>query len=80
MPKVPRLSRRAGLPLSALRRVACMTKDGRIRADGVIRGFDVFRIKSPEESKAPEDLYAPVATIPGGQAFKAPDPACNLLK
>jgi branched-chain amino acid transport system substrate-binding protein len=59
-----------------------MTKDGSIRVDGrVIRDVYLFRVKKPEESKGEWDLYEQIRTIPGAEAFRAPDPAaCNLVK
>ncbi len=59
-----------------------MTHAGRIREDGrVIRDLGVYRVKSPAESKGEWDLYQPLFTIPGDQAFRPPDrAACNLVK
>ena len=58
-----------------------MTKDGRIRPDGrLLREMYVFRIKTPTEAKTEWDLYQQVSAIPGDEAFKAPDPACPLVK
>jgi branched-chain amino acid transport system substrate-binding protein len=59
-----------------------MTKDGVVRPDGrMVRDFYVFRVKTPAESKGEWDLLEQVSTIPGNDAFKAPDPsACNLVK
>ncbi len=58
-----------------------MTRDGSIRADGrVIRDVYVFRVKTPAESKSEWDLLTQISTIPGKDAFSAPDPACSLVK
>ena len=58
-----------------------MTHDGTIRPDGrVIRDIYVFRAKTPAESKGVWDLLDQIATIPGKDAFSAPDPACSLVK
>ena len=58
-----------------------MTKDGVIRPDGrTVRDFYVYRVKTPAESKGEWDLLEKVATIAGKDAFKAPDPACSLVK
>ncbi|WP_295381756.1 ABC transporter substrate-binding protein [uncultured Pseudacidovorax sp.] len=58
-----------------------MTKDGTIREDGrVMRDLYLYKIKKPSESKRPWDYYTVVRTIPAQQAFKAPDPACPLVK
>lgn len=59
-----------------------MTKDGTIRADGrVLRDMYLFRVKKPAESKGEWDLYEQVRTIPGADAFRAPDPSsCPLAK
>lgn len=58
-----------------------MTKDGYIREDGrVMRDLYLYKIKKPSESKRPWDYYTVVRTIPAQQAFKAPDPACALVR
>jgi len=59
-----------------------MTKDGRIQADGsLIRDMYLFEVKKPSESTGPWDLYKPIATIPGDQAFKRPNGnECPLVK
>ena len=58
-----------------------MTRDGTIRADGrVVRDVYVFRVKAPADSKGEWDLLTQIATIPGSEAFSAPDPACSLVK
>jgi len=44
---------------------------GVIRDDGrMVHDMYLMRFKRPEESKSMWDLYAPVATIPGAQAFR----------
>ena len=59
-----------------------MTRNGRIREDGqVMRDFHVFRVKKPSESKGEWDLFAPVATLKGEEAFRPADKAlCPLVK
>jgi branched-chain amino acid transport system substrate-binding protein len=58
-----------------------MTKDGYIRDDGrVMRDLYLYKVKKPSESKRPWDYYKVVRTIPAAQAFRAPDPACALVK
>jgi branched-chain amino acid transport system substrate-binding protein len=58
-----------------------MTKDGYIREDGrVMRDLYLYQVKKPSESKKPWDYYKVVRTIPAAQAFRAPDPACPLVK
>lgn len=58
-----------------------MTNDGYIRPDGrVMRDLYLYRIKKPSESKRAWDYYKVVRTIPAAQAFRAPDPACPLVK
>jgi len=45
-------------------------KPATIRGDGrVIYDLMLYRVKKPAESKAPWDLYEPVSTIPGSEAF-----------
>jgi len=58
-----------------------MTRDGIIRADGrVVRDLYVFRVKAPKESISEWDLYMPLSTILGNDAFKPADAsACNLV-
>ena len=58
-----------------------MTKDGTIREDGrVMRDLYLYKVKKPAESKRAWDYYHVVRTIPAAQAFRAPDPACALIK
>jgi branched-chain amino acid transport system substrate-binding protein len=58
-----------------------MTKDGFIRGDGrVMRDLYLYKVKKPAESTRAWDYYKVVRTIPAAQAFRAPDPACNLVK
>ncbi|HVR51165.1 MAG TPA: ABC transporter substrate-binding protein [Pseudorhodoferax sp.] len=58
-----------------------MTKDGYIREDGrVMRDLYLYKVKKPAESKRAWDYYHVVRTIPAAQAFRAPDPACALIK
>ena len=58
-----------------------MTHDGRIRADGrVEREMFVFRVKTPEQSHGPWDIYEQIARILGNEAFSPPSPACSLNK
>lgn len=58
-----------------------MTKDGYIREDGrVMRDLYLYKVKKPSESKRTWDYYKVVRTIPAAQAFRAPDPACSLVK
>jgi len=45
--------------------------DGEVRADGrVTHPMYLFRVKTPEQSKGPWDLYETVATIPAAEAFR----------
>ena len=59
-----------------------MTKDGKIQEDGsLIRDMYLFEVKKPAESKGEWDLYKPVRTIPGAEAFKRPrGNECPLVK
>lgn len=58
-----------------------MTKDGYIREDGrVMRDLYLYKVKKPSESKRTWDYYKVVRTLPAAQAFRAPDPACSLVK
>ena len=58
-----------------------MTRNGVVRPDGrVVRDVDVLRVKTPTESKGDWDLLTLISTIPGQEAFSAPDPACSLVK
>lgn len=43
----------------------------KLRIDGrVIRDVYLFQVKSPAESKSPQDVYKLLATVPGEQAFR----------
>ena len=45
--------------------------NGHIRADGLmVHAMQLFRVKTPAESKYAWDYYQPVTTIPGDQAFE----------
>lgn len=58
-----------------------MTKDGFIREDGrVMRDLYLYKVKKPAESARAWDYYKVVRTIPAAKAFRAPDPACSLVK
>jgi branched-chain amino acid transport system substrate-binding protein len=48
-----------------------MTHDGKLRIDGrVERDMYLFKVKTPEETKGPNDLYKLIARIPGDQATR----------
>ncbi len=48
-----------------------------IRADGrVLRDLTLYRVKAPNESKAPWDYLAPIGSIPASDAFLPANPAC----
>ncbi|MCK8783156.1 ABC transporter substrate-binding protein [Roseomonas sp. NAR14] len=53
-----------------------------IRPDGrAVHAMHVFRVKKPEESQGPWDLYARVDTIPAEQAFRPLDQGgCPLVR
>jgi len=55
---------------------------GQVRVDGrKIHDSYLFRVKKPEESKGPWDLYDTVATIPADKAFRPlADGGCDLVK
>jgi len=71
------LAKMKSLPINDL-----ITKNGTIRADGqVLHDFYVFKVKKPSESKSEWDMFTQVGTVPGNEAFRAPDPTlCNLVK
>ena len=59
-----------------------VTKDGRIRADGVLE-HDMYlaQVKTPAESKGAWDYYKILRTIPGKEAFQPlAESTCPLLK
>ena len=65
--------------LKKLRINDMFTKDGYIRADGVmIHDMYVMRVKSPQESKYPWDYYKLVKTMPGEEAFGPITGLCPL--
>jgi branched-chain amino acid transport system substrate-binding protein len=46
-------------------------RNPRLRKDGrMVHDFYLMRVKTPEESKSPDDIYNVVATIKGDDAFK----------
>jgi branched-chain amino acid transport system substrate-binding protein len=48
-----------------------------VRADGrVMYDVTLYRVKSPSESKAPWDYYAPIGSLPATEAFLPMNPAC----
>jgi branched-chain amino acid transport system substrate-binding protein len=54
---------------------------GSVREDGrKMHPMYLFKVKSPKASKSPWDLYEKVGETPAAEAFKAPDPACPLVK
>lgn len=55
---------------------------GEIRVDGrKIHDMYLFRVKTPDQSKAPWDYYETVATIPAAEAFRPlADGNCSLVK
>jgi branched-chain amino acid transport system substrate-binding protein len=49
-----------------------------VRADGrVMYDVTLYRVKSPAESKAPWDYYAPIGSLPATEAFLPMNPACG---
>jgi len=57
------------------------TKDGHIRADGVmVHDMFVMQVKSPKESKYPWDYYRLVKQMPGAEAFGPITGLCQLAK
>jgi branched-chain amino acid transport system substrate-binding protein len=56
-------------------------RHGTLRPDGLmVHDLLLVQVKTPEESKYPWDYYKVLTTIPGDQAFAAPDSACSLIK
>jgi len=57
-------------------------RNGHIQDDGsLVHDMYLYEVKKPSESKGPWDLYKPVATIPGEQAYKRPHGnECPLVK
>ncbi len=58
-------------PVDYFGRPATLRQDGRLLYD-----VTLYRVKKPEESRAPWDYYAPVQTIPAADAFLPINPAC----
>ena len=53
-------------------------KPATVRGDGrVVYDLTLYRVKKPEESKAPWDYYAPVRAIKASEAFLPASPACT---
>ncbi len=59
------------LPVDYLGHPASVRADGRVLYD-----LTLYRVKTPEQSKAPWDYYTPIGTIPASQAFLPMAPAC----
>jgi branched-chain amino acid transport system substrate-binding protein len=59
-----------------------LTKDGYIRADGLmVHTMYVMQVKTPAESKYPWDYYKVIKAMSGDEADGSqPDPACSLAK
>ena len=59
-----------------------LTKDGYIRADGLmVHSMYVMQVKTPAESKYPWDYYKVIKVMSGEEADGSqPDPACSLSK
>jgi branched-chain amino acid transport system substrate-binding protein len=59
-----------------------MTKNGKLREDGrLIRDMYLFQVKSPQESKGPDDIYKLIATVPGDKAYRPINEGkCPLIK
>jgi branched-chain amino acid transport system substrate-binding protein len=58
------------------------TDNGVLREDGrMVHSMFLFKVKKPEESKAPWDYYKVLAEVPGDQAFRpVKDGGCPLVK
>ncbi|MFO1167256.1 MAG: ABC transporter substrate-binding protein [Rhodoblastus sp.] len=53
-------------------------KPAAVRGDGrVVYDLTLYRVKKPDESKAPWDYYAPVRAIKASEAFLPASPACT---
>lgn len=53
-------------------------KPATVRGDGrVLYDLTLYRVKKPDESKAPWDYYAPVRAIKASEAFLPASPACT---
>jgi branched-chain amino acid transport system substrate-binding protein len=61
---------------------ATISSPARIREDGrLMRDFYVFRVKGPQESRGPWDLYELIATVPAEEAaIPASASSCTLLR
>ncbi len=59
-----------------------MSHGATLRIDGqVVRDMHLFQVKTPAESHGEWDLYEPVGTIPGAQAYRPlADGGCPLVK
>jgi len=57
-------------------------RNGHIQPDGaLVHDMYLFEVKKPDQSKGEWDLYKPISTIPGAQAFKRPrGNECPLVK
>ncbi len=57
-------------------------KGGKLRPDGLMQhDFYLFQVKTPAESKGPNDYYKVIETIPGAKAFPPlADSKCPMVK
>ena len=60
------------MPLDYFGRPATVRADGR-----VIYDLELWRVKTPAESKSDWDLYTSLAKIPAAEAFLPPNPTCT---
>jgi branched-chain amino acid transport system substrate-binding protein len=58
-------------PVNYLGRPAALRQDGRLLYDLI-----VYRVKTPEQSRAPWDYYTKIGAIPAEQAFLPITPEC----
>jgi branched-chain amino acid transport system substrate-binding protein len=57
------------------------SRHGVLRKDGLmVHDLYLVQVKQPAESKYPWDYYRVLTTIPGEEAFPAPDAACPLVR
>ena len=59
------------MPVGFFGRPATMRADGRVLYD-----VNLYRVKRPEESRAPWDYFTALGSIPAAEAFLPMNPAC----
>lgn len=61
------------MPVAMFGKTAAMRADGRVLYD-----LGIYRVKRPQDSRAPWDYYAQIGSLPAAEAFLPMNPACAV--